>query len=130
MAKPTYQDAQLQMQLAAWHTSSGLPAALTWLWSDAFLPEYPAFVQRYPPGSEGDRTAALICTYFETVGALYKHGLINEDLLFDWLAVSSVWDRIKGYVLGCRRTAGSPLLWTSFEALATAHKRSTREYST
>jgi hypothetical protein len=100
------------MQLAEWQTGSGLPMALSWLWSEGFAPEYGAFQQIHPPGSDGDRMATLICTYFETVGALYKHGLINEDLLFDWLAVSLVWDRI------------------NFEALATAHKRSTREYST
>src|SRR5579884_2003198 len=130
MTKPTYQDASLVVRLAQWHTSCDLPAALSWLWSDGFLPDYAAFTQQHPAGSEGDRKATLICEYFETVGVLHKHGLVNEELLFDWLEVAPVWDRIKGYVLGRRgRTGGKPL-WANFEALAVAHKRETHEYST
>ena len=72
----------------------------------------------------------LVCDYFETLGALHKHGLVNEELLFDWLPISRIWDRIKGYALGQRRGTGEQGLWTNFEALATAHKRATGEYST
>lgn len=130
MTKPTYQDATLLVHLAQWQTASDLPGALCWLWSDRFVPEFDGFARRYPPDSEGDHRAATICGYFEAVGALYKHGLINGDLLFDWLEVAPVWDRIRGYVLGRRKESGGAPLWVNFEALATAHKRQTREYST
>ena len=128
--QPSYQDAKLVIGLAQWQTACELPAALSWLWSDRFLPDYTIFRREYPPGSDGDRRAALICAYFETVGTLYKHGLVNGELLFDWLEVAPVWDRIKGYVLGRRQGEGGTTLWANFEALATAHKRQTREYST
>jgi hypothetical protein len=128
--RPGYEDARLLVHLAEWHSAAGLPGALRWLWSDEFVPDYSGFVERYPSGSEGDRLAALICDYFETVGALHKHGLVNEDLLFDWLPVSRIWDRVKEYALGQRRSANGPGLWGNFEALAAAHKRLTGEYST
>src|SRR3978361_2117397 len=96
MTRPGYEDATMMMRLAEWHTASGLPAALNWLWSDNFVPEYQAFVHRYPAGSDGDRIVSQICAFFETVGALYKHGLVNEELIFDWLAVGPVWDKLKG----------------------------------
>ena len=74
------------MRLAEWQTTCGLPEALDWLWVDHSITDYPRFVIDHPPGSDGDRRASLICAYFDTVGALYKHGLVNEQLLFDWLA--------------------------------------------
>jgi hypothetical protein len=130
MTRPTCQDAHLLIELAPWHAGGELSAALSWLWSDQFAPDYSAFLQRFPPESEGERRAALICDYFDTVGALYKHGLINGELLFDWLEVAPVWDRIKGYVLGCRHGVRGANLWMNFEELATAHKRQTGTYST
>jgi hypothetical protein len=130
MTRPTHHDATLLVHLAQWHTVSDLAGALHWLWSERFSPDFTEFARLYPPGSDGDRMAALVCEYFDTVGTLYDHGLVNEELLFDWLEVAPVWDRIKGYVLGHRREANGTRLWRHFEALATAHKRLTREYST
>ena len=37
MAKPTYQDATLMLQLAQWSTASGMQKATTFLWSDQFV---------------------------------------------------------------------------------------------
>jgi hypothetical protein len=118
-------DATLLVQLAEWQTRQDLAGALSWFWSDDFRPDSPLDLD----GDE-DRKAALICSYFETVGTLHTHGLVNEELLFDWLEVAPAWDRIKDYVLRRRKAAGGKPMWTHFEALATAHKRRTREYST
>jgi hypothetical protein len=121
MAKPTYQDAKLMLQLAQWGAAFGVPEATNWLWSDQFVPDYAEFVKKYPLGSDGSLGATKICGYFETLGTLYKHGLFNEDLLFDWLAVSVVWERIKGIALGVRQEAGNARLYENFEALAMAN---------
>jgi hypothetical protein len=100
MAKPTHQDATLMIQLAQWMSASGAQEATIWQFSDEFIPDYAESVEKYPPGSEGFGKAAKICAWMETVGTLYKHRLFNEELLFDWLAVGLVWDRIKGFALG------------------------------
>lgn len=94
--------------------------ALNWLWSDQFVVDYEEFAKKYPFGSEGRDSAAKICGAFETLGTLYKHGLFNEDLLFDWLVVPMVWERIKGYALGVRQGAGDEGIYENFEALAAA----------
>ena len=120
----------LIVTLARWHTAAGIPAALTWLWSEEFPTEYEAFLERYPPGSEGDGNAAQLCAYFDTVGALCSNGVVPEAPLLDWLAAGPVWDRLKSYVLGTRRRTGLTHLWSNFEALAASYKRQTREYST
>ncbi len=120
MAKPTYKDAALMLQLAQWASASGLNQASNWMWSDEFIPDYAQFREKYPLGSEGTLKASEICGYFETLGTLWKHGLLNEDLLFDWIAVSMVWNRIKDYALGVREQSGNPRLYENFQALAEA----------
>jgi len=48
--------------------------------------------------------------------------LINEELLFDWLAAYLVWDRVKGFALGQREESGEPRIYENFEALAKAQR--------
>jgi hypothetical protein len=120
MAKPTYQDATILLQLAELGNSSGLREAFKWMMSDKFVSDYAEFIRQYPPGSEEHARASDICGWFETVGAIYKHGLLNADLLFDWIAVSLVWDRIQNFARGERERFGSPSIYENFEAMAQA----------
>ena len=122
MAKPTYQDATLMVQLLQVGAARGQQAAMNWVWSDQFVPDYAEFVEKYPAGSEGYGNASNVCGWYETLGTLYKHGLFNEELLFDWLAVYLVWDRVKGFALGLREQVGEPRLYENFEAMAKAQK--------
>jgi len=66
------------------------------MFSDEFTPDYAEFLKKYPAGSEGWAKAFKILGWYETVGILHKHGLINDDLLFDWMAANDAWDRMKG----------------------------------
>ena len=122
MAKPTYQDATLMLQLAQLGAAQGLWEAWVWLRSDEFVPDYAEFVEKYPRGSEEYGKVRTIGVWFETLGTLYKHGLFNEELLFDWLGVALVWDRMKGFVLGVREEMGEPRIYENFEAMAKAQK--------
>jgi hypothetical protein len=83
MAKSTYRDAMVILQIGQLWTTSGASKAFNWLWSDQFIPDYAAFVEKYPRGSEGWHNAFLLLKHYETIGALWKHGLIYEELLFD-----------------------------------------------
>jgi hypothetical protein len=121
MAKPTHEDATIMLQLAQWGAAIGLSEASNWMWSDEFVPDAEGFRAKYPMGSEGMRKLFAIGNYFETIGTLWKHGLLNEDLIFDWLAVSMVWDRVKNCFLDFRKEAGNPRLYENFEALANAN---------
>jgi hypothetical protein len=120
MAKPTYQDASLMLQLAQWGAVSGLQKASAFLWSDKFESDYKEFVKKYPTGTDEYSYASQICGWYETLGTLFKHDLFNRELLFDWLLVSGVWDRIKGFALGVREEAKAPRLFENFEAMAKA----------
>ena len=120
MAKPTHQDATLVLQLMQLHSMAGLSEAMNWIWSEQFILDYDNFIKKYPVGSKENIKVSKICGHFETIGTLWKHELINEELLFDWLAVAMVWDRVKGYALGVRQVSGEPRLYENFEAMAKA----------
>ena len=120
MAKPTYQDADLILRLQELMIVSGADEAKDFLWSPQFSPEYHEFEKRYPVGSEGDIKVSKVCGFLETVGTLYKHGLLNDELLFDWLAVGLVWKRVEEWARARRDRSGEPRVFENFEAMARA----------
>ncbi len=121
--KPTTQDAAVLLQLASLGRDKDLHDAMNWMWSDGFPTDYAEFVKAHPPGSVGYGRARLIAIHYETIGTLWKHRLINERLLFDWLLVTAVWDRTKGFVLGQRREFKEPALGENFQKMANAQAR-------
>ncbi len=119
--KATHEDATLLVQLAQLGATRDIDAA-DWLNSERFDPDYETFVAANPPGSEGFRTTVRIAQHYELIGSLWKHGLLNEELLFDTYLVTLLWDRMKGFVLGQREQLGEPRLGENFEALAEAQR--------
>ena len=111
------------LHIARLGAANGIPSAMNWLWSDKFIPDYAEFVSKNPPGSDGYGNARLVAIHYETIGTLWKHKLINQDLLFDWLLVTGVWDRLKGFVLGERRRFGQPALGENFQKMTNAQAR-------
>ncbi len=122
-AKPAAQDASILVQIAQLAASNDLQRAINWIWSEAFISDYGEFLKKHPRGSDGYRTALTVAIHYETIGTLWKHRLINEDLLFDWLWVTGVWDRMKGFVLGGRRELNEPALGENFQKMANAQAR-------
>ncbi len=120
MAKPTREDAAIMLQLAQWGAAIGLLEAANWVWSDEFDTNPDAFRAKYPMGSEEARKLQTIGNFYETVGTLWKQGLLNEELVFDWLAIPMIWARVKDNFLALRERAGNPRLYENFEALANA----------
>ncbi len=118
MSQPTHDDADIMLRLvAAWPFE-----ATDWIWSDEYIADHEEFTQRYPAGEEFSRVRGVL-NWYETIGTLYKHGLLNEDLLFDWLAVYAVWERVKSHALALRQATGEPRMYENFEAMADAQQR-------
>jgi hypothetical protein len=121
--KPTAEDAAVMLSIARLDAANGIPSAMNWLWSDKFVPDYGEFIKKNPAGSDGYGKADLLALHYETIGTLWKHKLINEELLFDWLLVTGVWDRLKSFVLGQRRQFGQAALGENFQKMANAQAR-------
>ena len=120
MSKTTFEEATLMLQVNQWGAMQNLGTAMNWLWSDEYVPDFAGFMAKYPLGSEGNRNASLIATYFETLGTLWKHGLINGNFIFDFVAVAMYWERLSGWALGGRQAMNNARLWENFEELAQA----------
>tara|TARA_B100000035_G_scaffold297713_1_gene290745 strand:- start:109 stop:471 length:363 start_codon:yes stop_codon:yes gene_type:complete len=118
MGKPTKDDADIMLQLMRWGAAQNLQDAMNWIWSDAFIDDYVQFAEKYPPGSAEYGKASKVCGWFESIGTLYKHGLISGELLFDWITVKLPWSRLESFALGVRKKAGEPRLYENFEAMA------------
>ena len=123
MAKPTQEDATIILELAKMGMQPELADAFSWLFAEPPPADYDRFTQKHPPGSREHRWADRLCDYYETVGALWKHGLINEELLFDSIWVGGPWERIKAFALGQRKKFDNPKIYELFEALAAAEAR-------
>jgi hypothetical protein len=121
MTAPTYEDANVLLQIAQWWAAAGVGKDMNWIWSDKFDPDYETFIEKHPPGSKQFGKLLNVFSVFETVGALWHNGLLNEKLLFDWMAVGMVWNRVGGIALGIRESAGNPRLYEHFEAMAKAN---------
>jgi hypothetical protein len=122
MAKPTHEDAVLLVQLAQLAATSGVAEATSWLFSEEFTADPKEFMEKHPRGSAGNVKVSTVAAWYETVGTLYKHGLLNGELLFDWLAIDLLWQRLEGLALLTREQTGDAKMFENFEAMAKAQK--------
>ncbi len=118
MARPTRDDARLILELANWYTAAGVPEAANWIRSKDFVQDFDGFDKRFPDGSEGRLRVNRFLWYHETVGTLWKQGLLNEELLFDWIWAVGAWEQIRDVAIGIRKKAGVDALCENFEAMA------------
>lgn len=117
----TKEDAQLVVQLAQLGTQMADPRARGFIWGESFVSDAKEFFETYPPGTDEWNYVGGVAAWYETIGTLWKHGLINEELLFDWLYVMGVWERLGPILVAMRESA--PTLWANFEAMAEAQAK-------
>ena len=97
------------VQLAQWGATMGLEEAMQAVLADGFDPE---------TASADDVLVGRVLNWGETIGTLTKNGLIDTDLVLDWLWVAGVWSKVGPAALRLRAKHGVPELYENFEALA------------
>jgi hypothetical protein len=110
MTPPTHKDAQLMIQIAQWGTLLGIQEAMPHLFAEDFDPQGADAMN-----NESVRTMLM---FGESIGTLTKHGLLNIELVNDWLWVEGIWSRVGPAALRQRERFGEPRLYENFEALA------------
>ena len=103
MAVPTRDDAALMIQLAQWGTTLGIEDALAHVFAPDFDPQTADFMQ--------DTAIRRILNYGESIGTLTKHGLLNAQLVHDWLWIAGIWERVGPVAKKAREAAGEPRLY-------------------
>jgi hypothetical protein len=100
------------LQLAQWGTALGIEEAMPQVFSDSFDPQ--------TADAMADPAVRKLLAYCESIGTLTKHGLLNRQLVEDWLWIDGLWARLGPSALKLREQYGEPRLYENFEALATA----------
>jgi len=112
----TKEDAHLMIDLARLGTQMVHPQARGWIWGDSFVSDPKEFWEKHGPGTVEFDYVSGMAAWFETIGTVWKHGLLDEELLFDWLYISGLWDRLGPILVSMRDS--TPALWENFEAMA------------
>ncbi len=98
------------VQLAQWGTSLGLERLMPELFADDFDPD---------AADAMDHEAVRTCLMLgESIATLTKHDLLSAELVYDWLWIQGLWERVGPAALKAREKFGEPRLYENFEALA------------
>lgn len=108
------EDATLLVELAKWGAMIDFGEASRKIWADEFDPDA-------AEATDPEVQTALI--FFETVGTLVKNGLLDRDLVYDWLWVAGVWERLAPAATRAREQS-TPQMFENFEALAAGQRQS------
>ena len=105
----THEDAVLLVELAKLAAMNKLTDSIGTILGDDFDPNAAEF-------SDPDVRAVL--NFHETVGALVANGLLNRELVLDWLWAPGTWARVQPAVAKLREAKGAQHLYEHYEALA------------
>jgi hypothetical protein len=120
MSAPTHEDAMVLLKLYELGNNPVHGKAWDFVFSDDFVDDYQAFIKKYPKSSEEYGHVFTFAAWFELMGALWKHKLLNQDLLFDWILVPPRWNRVAKFMDGYRKETGNKSFFEHFEAMAKA----------
>jgi len=121
LPKPTKADAQLLLQFfQAIFGNENVMKAVRWTMDMPAVKSYEEFKEKYPPGSEGQMNIMLIGIYYELLGVLLYHKVLNEDLAFDLFRTARAicWDKAEPIVKGMQKDLKWPELLENYEWLA------------
>ena len=109
----TREDAMLVVELSKLGTMMQLNEASRAVFADDFDPD---------AVEASDPSVQSLLTFYETVGTLVKNGLLDRDLVYDWLWAAGVWAKVGPAAERAREKAGVPDLYENFEALAAGQR--------
>jgi hypothetical protein len=111
----TRDDAMLMVELAKWGSMAGIDEAARDVMSDEFDPE---------SADAQDEAVRKVLMFGETIGTLVKNGLLDRQLVYDWLWVEGTWAQVAPAAARAREKTGVSQLYENYEALAEGQKLS------
>jgi hypothetical protein len=95
-AKPTYEQAQLHLQVYEMRREARLRQARDWFAKNYFADNLEEAMRIAPPGTEASAFLMMVFGYWDQACALLNYGLLHEDLFFETSGeFYMVWDRAK-----------------------------------
>ena len=95
-SKPTYEQAQLHLQVYEMRREARLRQARDWFFKNYFADTFEEAMRIAAPGTEGGTNAMMVFGYWDQACALLNYGLLHEDLFFETSGeFFGVWERVK-----------------------------------
>src|SRR5690242_17140280 len=117
MGIPTHEDGKVLIEIFRMRQDPQLQDAESWFLHEFRPGSWSDINMRYPPGSPEAARMERVLRYWELIGAMIDHGLLNEDLLFDvFSSVEPIWQRIEPWVTQARAALGVDA-WENIEIL-------------
>lgn len=98
-SKPTYEQAQLHLQVYEQRREARLRQAREWFFKNYIVENIDDAMRIAAPGTEGGALASMVVSYWEQACALLNYGLLHEDLFFETSGeFFGVWEMAKAVV--------------------------------
>ena len=81
--KPTFEQAQLHLQIYEQRREERLRKARDWVFQHYWPKSFEDAMKIAAPGSEGGTNVMMVAGYWEQACALLHYGLLHEDLFFE-----------------------------------------------
>lgn len=118
-SKPTFEQAQLHLQLYEMRREAKLREARDWFFKNYFADNFEDAMKLAPPGSPGGTFVMMVFSYWEQACAMLNYGLIHEDLFFETSGeFYGVWQRVKPGIEEGRKKWSNKLFLANVEQAA------------
>jgi hypothetical protein len=109
MAKPTHEEARLQLELFELRREARLRQARDWFMKNYFVDSIEDAMKIAQPGTENGTNVMMVVSYWEQACSMLNHGLLHEELFFENNGESFMtWERVKPMVAGFRQMFVAP----------------------
>jgi len=107
--KPTYEQAQLQLQLYEQRREPRLREARDWYFKNYFVSSMEESMRIAAPGTDSGALVMMVFSYWEQACALLNYELLHEDLFFETSGeFFGVWERVRPVIEEGRKMFSMP----------------------
>ena len=117
--KPTYEQAQLHLQVFEERREARLREAREWFFKNYYADTLDEAFRIAPMGTQEGAFLMMVFSYWEQACALPNYGLLHEDLFFQTSGeFFGVWERVKPTIEEGRKRFGNKLFLSNLEQAA------------
>jgi len=117
--KPTFEQAQLHLQVFEQRREPKLRESRDWFFKNFFADTLDEAMRIAPMGTEGGTYWMMVVSYWEQACALLNYGLLHEDLFFETSGeFFGVWERVKPSIAEGRKRFVNPYFLSHLEKAA------------
>lgn len=117
--KPTYEQAQLHLQIFEMRREARLRQARDWFFKNYYAETFEEAMRVAPPMSEGGTNFMMVVSYWEQACAFLNYGLLHEDLFFETSGeFFGVWERVQPTIQQARERFVSKTFLANLEKAA------------